>query len=99
MTEKHEKFDWAAEPDCRMWETEIARIAALQLVRELWVSLLKEGVSMTSCELAREVATIEKIHSYFETQKSSEAVVEVSSLVNLRAERAMARAFRRLQAD
>lgn len=92
------QFDWGAECDRQIWHTEIIRIAALQLVQELWVSLLKEGPSMTPSDLATEIAAIEEIQSYFDAGKSREAIAEVASLVNLRAERAMVRARQQLQA-
>jgi hypothetical protein len=93
------QFDWVAECDHRTCGAEVVQLAALQLVQELWVSLLKEGPSMTTRELAREIATVEEIQSYFEAGKLRKAITEVTSLVNLRAERAMARTFRRLRVD
>ena len=50
-------------------------ITALQLVREMWANLLNEAASMTSSELAREIARIERIQSQLETQLSPELKV------------------------
>lgn len=43
---------------------------ALELVREMWASLLNEAPSMTSDKLASEIARIERIQSHFESQMS-----------------------------
>jgi len=48
---------------------------ALELVREMWADLLNEAPSLTSRELAREIARIERIQSYFERQLSPELKV------------------------
>jgi hypothetical protein len=66
-------------------------ITALELVREMWANLLNEAASMTSSELAREIARIERIQSHFERQLSPELKVVCTRRPSIRGRVATAR--------
>ena len=72
-------------------KADILGTTALELVREMWANLLNKAPSMTSSELAGEIARIEKIQSHFERQLSPDIKVVCTRRPSIRGRAAATR--------